>query len=276
MPMFAWVKNAYIDGNFFLDHTWVTSYDIRQFPYPNVGQVIAANEIYWYCKGDFWYQTRLEDPIVVGTPTSGAASCLVIPNDRHGSGTVHVYGLDGVCHQVANQVLYVTGEMGDSRPFTVKMARGYLLSTILYGTYGRREAEWDQTRIRCGVKLANAGRRRGITSLFSRRMAYCLNVPTGNDIVVFMEQQRRALLIELDNIGYRRKLPNETAEQRVAELNAAINSFLREAEQTLPNDDHVFRVLGIRRNEEAFVIDPALFEFPNPEDRPARNSALGW
>lgn len=276
MPIFAWVKNAYIKGNFLLDHTWVTSYDIRVISYASVRDVATANEHYWFCKGDFSTTVRLVDPIAHGTPTSGAATCLVVPNDRYASGTVHVYGVDGVCHQVANQVLYVTAKMAVGQLSKVSRARGYTLSSVLYGTYGRREAEWDDARIRCGMKLTNARRRRGITSLFSRRMAYCLNVPVNEQPVVLMEQRRRALLIELDIIGYRKQLPDETAQQRVAELNGAINRFLREAEDSLPNDDHLRRVLGIRRNQEAFVIDPEMFEFPSPEDRPERNSVLGW
>lgn len=254
----------------------MTSYDIRLSPYANVGQVLNANECYWFCRGDFWSTPRVPEPLVYGIPTSGAAACLVVPNNRNESGTVLVYAIDGVCHQVANQVLYVTANIPVGRPLTVSKARGYTLSSLLYGTYGRREQEWDQARINCGVKPINAWRRRGLTSLLSRRMAYCLNTSTNDPNVMDLERRRRALLLEIDTIGFRQQLPNETVQQRVAELNFAINNFLREAEEFLPDDNHLLRVLGIERSQEAFVIDPELFQFQNPEDRPLRNAILGW
>jgi hypothetical protein len=54
---------------------------------------------------------------------------------------VFAYGFDGVCHQLANQVLYASG-IGGLRPLTVAPARGYMASTFFYGTYGLRQTEW--------------------------------------------------------------------------------------------------------------------------------------
>lgn len=278
MPIFAWVKNAFVNGNFLLDHTWVTSYDLRKASYADVGDVIGAKQHYWYCKGDFWKTSRLADPILSCVKVSAGASCLVIPNNNKTSGTVHVYGVDGVCHQVANQVLYVTKDKRQGKPLTVRVARGYTLSSLLFGTYGRREDEWDQARDRCGVRLSKVSRRSGVHSLLIRRMSYCLKVSTNDNLVKKLEQRRRGLLNELDSIAFREQIRGETAEERVEELNSAINRFLRDAEteEYSLNDDHLYRVLGILRKQEAFVIDHKLFKFPKPEDRPVRNAALGW
>jgi hypothetical protein len=270
MAVYAWVKNAYIKGNFLLDHTWVTSYDIYAQQYSSINQVMNANEQYWFSKGDFWSVSRMKRPIVQGV-SSGAENCLVGPNNKAASGTIHTYGIDGVCHQVANQVLYAA--VG---PLTVSAARGYTLSSALYGTYGRNELEWAQARDHCGVKAISPWSRRGITSLLTRRMSYYLQQSIGNALVFDAEQRRRALLRELDDIGFRRQRANETKAMRALELNIAINRFLRDVEQLLPEDRHLMKVLGIERNQEAFVIDSELFEFPEPETRPIRSAVFGW
>jgi len=276
MSIYAWVKPAFLTGNFLLDHTWVTSYDIRVNTFGNIDGVTIHNEKYWFCKGDFCENPRLRDPIVNCTPNSNAATCLVKPNDKKFSGTIHVYGVDGVCHQVANQVLYVTSTAAGGKPSTVSVARGYKLSSLVYNTYGRREAEWNQQRINCGVVTNNIGSRSALVSLLVRRMTYTLNIPAFDQSVVRLELMRRALLIELDEIGYRRRTPNETSQQRVVEMNSAVNRFLRQAENSFTNDVHLERIFGIHRSQEAFLIDPELFQFPNPDERPNRSSALGW
>lgn len=269
MTVYAWVKNAYINGNSFLDHTWVTSYDIYAHQYSNIGQVVNANERYWFSKGDFWSVSRIQQPLVRGL-SSGAEACLVGPNNKKASGTIHTYGIDGVCHQVANQVLYAAVS-----PLTVHLARGYTLSSALYGTYGRNELEWDQARSRCGVKVLRSWPRRG-ASLLTRRMSYHLQVSTIQSLIVEAEQRRRALLRELDDIGFRAQSANESKVMRAFELNYAINRFLRDVEPLFTEDRHLIKVLGIERNQEAFLIDPELFEFPEPESRPNRSAALGW
>jgi hypothetical protein len=82
------------------------------------------------------------------------AKCLVAPNADSQTvaaarGTIFTYGIDGVCHQLANQVLYATG-IGAAAPLTVRNARGYIASTFLYGTYGVQHAAWANQIGRCG------------------------------------------------------------------------------------------------------------------------------
>jgi DNA-binding protein HU-beta len=74
--------------------------------------------------------------------------------DVRAQGTIFRYGIDGVCHQLANQVLYATGA-GGAAPITVNKARGYFLSLMRYGTYGTPQAE-----ARFWEKLGKCGRDR--------------------------------------------------------------------------------------------------------------------
>ena len=65
-------------------------------------------------------------------------------------GTIFTYGVDGVCHQLANQVLYSTG-IGGVRPMTVRGARGYASSIFVYGTYGLQHVAWLNKIRSCGA-----------------------------------------------------------------------------------------------------------------------------
>ena len=50
--LYAWAAPA-LDTNALPDHTWVTTYDNRKIPYPDIKAVTAAGEHYWYCWGNF-------------------------------------------------------------------------------------------------------------------------------------------------------------------------------------------------------------------------------
>jgi len=127
-----------------VDHTWVTTYDSRSIQYPDIASVITAGELYWYCWGDFHVKggTPINPTGFLGSQLGGVnfASCLVKPNEdcsvsSAARGAVYDYGVNGVCHQLANQVLFATS-IGGQLPLTVKNARGYFASTFVYGVYG--------------------------------------------------------------------------------------------------------------------------------------------
>jgi hypothetical protein len=48
----AWAVPAFMDESP-VDHTWVTSYDNRTQNFADVAAVIAANQNYWFCWGDY-------------------------------------------------------------------------------------------------------------------------------------------------------------------------------------------------------------------------------
>lgn len=130
----------------FLDHTWVTN-----FPEPN-----SANpppEHYWYCWGIVHTEAREElssghaDEALAtsiqpsNTPALEPGEPNYAPSNT--SGSIVYYGLDGVCHQTANQVLASTGS-SEMEPVRVHGAHGYPLSTFLFSTYGLNSEGWEQ------------------------------------------------------------------------------------------------------------------------------------
>ena len=166
--LYAWAVPAFIDESP-VDPTWVTSYDNRTQNFADIAAVIAANQDYWFCWGDYHAKG--------GTPSSpsgflgsqsgdlNVARCLVQPNADCSStyaarGTIFTYGVDGVCHQLANQVLYST-RAGGAQPLTVAKARGYWVSTAIYGTYGLQHAAWSGKIAACTAAAARALARRG-------------------------------------------------------------------------------------------------------------------
>lgn len=159
--LYAWVVPAYVSGSP-VDHTWITSYDSRVTPYPDIAAVQKAGQSNWYCWGSFHPKggapTHPDGFIGSQSGNLTLASCLVTQNlpsngNPPAQGTIFTYGVDGVCHQLANQVLYATGASGVA-PLTVKAARGYALSSFIYGTYGLQHAAWQQKIAACtGTRL---------------------------------------------------------------------------------------------------------------------------
>jgi hypothetical protein len=159
--LYAWAVPIIVTGSPW-DHTWVTSYDNRVHPYPDIAAVMRAKQDYWYCWGGFHAQGRtpsLPDGSL-GSQNGDIklARCLAAPNaDCSASfaarGTIFTYGVDGVCHQLANQVLYATG-LGGTRPLTVSMAGGYWVSSGIYGAYGLQHSAWRNKIATCTAAAA--------------------------------------------------------------------------------------------------------------------------
>lgn len=156
--LYAWAVPAFVNGSP-VDHTWVTNFDNQKNSYPKIADVIATKKFYWFCWGSYHPAGKIP-----GNPTGALgsqrgslafASCLVTPNADSRTvpgarGTIFTYGVDGVCHQLANQVLYATG-LGKVAPLTVSGARGYAASTFIYGTYGLQHAAWAAKIASCGA-----------------------------------------------------------------------------------------------------------------------------
>jgi hypothetical protein len=155
IDFFAWAVPAFISGSP-VDHTWVTTFDNRLHSYPDEHAVATAGEHYWFCWGS--YHPHGGTPAIpsgfLGKQKGSLplAKCLVLENANSSHfaaarGTIFTYGVDGVCHQLANQVLYAT--KGSGGPMTVRPARGYAASTFLYGTYGLQAAAWASKILSC-------------------------------------------------------------------------------------------------------------------------------
>ncbi len=155
--LYAWAVPAFTSGAP-VDHTWVTSYDSGQTLYQNDAQVAAAGQDYWYCWGAFHPAggTPSNPNGYLGEQSGDVtlARCLVKSNadsrvNPAARGTIFVYGVDGVCHQLANQVLFSTGST--SLALTVRNARGYAASVFVYGEYGLQTAAWANKLASCGA-----------------------------------------------------------------------------------------------------------------------------
>jgi hypothetical protein len=143
--LYAWVTPAFIQ-NSPADHTWVTSYDSRQNVYPEITDVTNASQNFWFCWGKYRPGGTPSAPIAVQAGNLAFAQCLVQPNYPSDAswparGTIFHYAIEGVCHQLANQVLFATGGPGVA-PATVALARWYRYSSAIYGDYGLAHSDW--------------------------------------------------------------------------------------------------------------------------------------
>ncbi|WP_210208666.1 hypothetical protein, partial [Rhodoplanes roseus] len=161
VTLYAWAVPAYFTDSP-VDHTWVTTYDNRQSAYQTDAQVAAAGEDYWYCWGSFHPTggTPINSDGFLGQQggNRALAECLVQPNADSSTvpaarGTIFTYGVDGVCHQLANQVLFATGTGGQPQ-LTVKLARGYFASSFIYGPWGLQHTAWVNKIAACSGAAA--------------------------------------------------------------------------------------------------------------------------
>lgn len=275
MKLYAWVTPAFISKGSPVDHTWVTSYDSQSVIYSDIASIVNANHSFWYCWGSFHTKGKPTLPISTVVTAHSAALCLVDPNNPNSHGTIQWYGIDGVCHQVANQVLYATSDSKTGKPKTVSGARGYKLSSAIFGTYGRREQLWRQARIRCRIAPSSVWEGKASVSILCQRLTWNLKCRVNDEPVKTLEIERRNLLMEIDRIGFSSKASANDVNSIVDQLNKRINRYLGFAREHLNNEDVFRRVFGLNSKEWIDLIDPQLFVIPD-SSAPERNSINGW
>ena len=126
----------------YADHTWITTY---AGPYPTRP---APPPDFWYCWGDA-HEAKQEQGVrlLACVPIDlRLASCLAQPNIPAEHGGI-MYGIDGVCHQMANRILFAARGLP-----TVSDAQGYEKSYYFYDTYGTNYDEWELRKERCGLR----------------------------------------------------------------------------------------------------------------------------
>ena len=257
-----------------VDHTWVTDYDNRINAYPDIAAVIAAAANYWFCWGDF--HKKVSGPAApegfLGEAAADTtwANCLCesnVPSDSKepSCGAIFHYGVDGVCHQLANEVLWATGA-GGSKALTVSKARGYSLSTFFYGTYGLQQSEWAARKARCMPKAAPETTRAQAMSAssadedeFMQHARAVLDRRNSEHklqkLLALREQSRGALA------SHRAAIANRALEAPSADhLNAQHQARLKEAAAVLTSDEfrEIFGILPEEINNVQLV-DPAIF-----------------
>jgi hypothetical protein len=120
------------------DHTWVTTY-----PSPSA---CPPPSDYWYCWGVCHPTGTGTTARALGSSAGdlAIAKCICSPNNQNAHGGINLYGIDGVCHQLANRVLYACNPVQ-----TVHRANLYWISHLLFGTYGLTLADWAQRKQKC-------------------------------------------------------------------------------------------------------------------------------
>lgn len=256
--LYAWA--APIQGAGFADHTWVTGYDNRTTDHPGIGDVVAAGDDYWFCWGI--YRPRGGTPrIPDGHLASRAADrrlarCLVRENEGCRSslparGTIFRYSVDGVCHQLANQVLFAAG----APELTVEGARGYSWSEFLYGTYGLRPIAWAAQVERCRTPAPARPPRTEETRVplpddkFERRAAEIL----GGEDPLLLERL----------LALRGRIREETLRGLAlgapeADFANSRNEMFKAAAARLLGEERFIRLFGFPPGEEMKLVDPEM------------------
>jgi hypothetical protein len=189
-----------------VDHTWVTTFpeiiNPDHQPDPPPGSQIPKS--YWYCWGvahaiASYAVGSAEGNVGIANKISPSNETAVPAGAKHyspssTSGAIVYYGLDGVCHQVANEILCATGT-GTTEPIRVQKAKGYSLSTFFFGTYGLNTDAWNEIQNESAPKI---------------------KLP-GDDFLLFMEQyvpaDQRAQLLSC----------REAVQQKVSELRSRLD-----------------------------------------------------
>jgi hypothetical protein len=270
------------------DHTWVTSYDNRIGAPTSIGQVISKGEHYWYCWGDFHSSgstpAHSDGNIGSGSGDLALARCvcesnLISKGNPRAQGTIFLYGIDGVCHQLANQALWAT-KAGGTSPLTVHLARGYGTSTFFFGTYGRQLAAWHHRLANCPAAGVGGG---GSGSQF---MTMLSDPPDfrGDEFEVTAravlrdDSQRLQALLTLREDASRRTsqfhaVASETQDRQptAAELNEVYNDFCKQAAKLL-GDKRYERIFGVPAGVDVNIVDPESLE--NSRKPPPRTRGM--
>lgn len=267
VSLYAWAVPAWSSESP-VDHTWVTSYDNQVHPYNAIADVVVAGQSFWYCWGAFHPQggtpVNLTGALGQQVGNLKLAQCLVQANAESNTtpgarGTIYTYGVDGVCHQLANQVLYATSD-GAVPPLTVSKARGYPLSSYIYGTYGLQQAAWSAKVAACSG-----------TQLTARAQPGGLVMATGGEGIALDEFERRAaelLVTEPAKLASLLRLRGEvqrfaaqpwpgTGQPSAEALNARNQHLIDEAAKLL-GPEHFRKLFGAEPGARVTLVDPQI------------------
>lgn len=111
----------------FLDHTWVETENPRDV---------------FHCIGTLSGKPDGGEPALHGEYKANEQAYRIAVHCRgeYDSCFIHPYGIDGVCHQMANRFLYPIGRT--YYPNEQWRPHGYIASSIAYGTWGHSFRRW--------------------------------------------------------------------------------------------------------------------------------------
>ncbi|MCD4502390.1 hypothetical protein [Chromobacterium vaccinii] len=275
--LYAWACPAFIEG-FPMDHTWVTSYDNRVLKYKDIAEVIRNNGLYWFCWGDFHPkgERHEKDTGFLGSANGdyNYSSCICAPNldsrqHAEARGTIYYYGVDGVCHQLANQILWSSASLGHP-PLTVSQALGYRTTKALYGEYGVNVQDWELKKSQCSrpessvdsgalgvIAVAKQPESTGRREMPATRDSFedeassilkSFHQEDKLDILISLRRAHQAKLMEL------RKQIASGKKIDASEINAMHNQFFRQVEKLI-HPDAFQQLFGMPIETVANVVD---------------------
>lgn len=168
--LYSWAHGLSFAPNF--DHTWVTTYPFVNGQYKTIDDRPAGSS-YWYCWGEYHDSGNGgvdhepngaldEAPADLAVAGRIVEANVAPPKPPIGStsdsqdGSITFYAVDGVCHNVANQVLFASGS-ATVEPQRVTDARGYHVSTFFYTNYGLNKSGWNALRKACAPSVTVPG-----------------------------------------------------------------------------------------------------------------------
>lgn len=266
---YAWTTPAFISESP-VDHTWVSTYDNRVNCYETIQAVISASTFLWYCWGSFHPQGGTPDnPTGYLGSQNGKltiAQCLVAPNLDSmnypaARGTIFTYGIDGVCHQLANQVLYATNS--GIKPLQVTLAKGYHASSFIYGDYGLQHLAWQNKNRTCSGSEILTTNPFGVSAVNIYPDEFAIHVKT------ILGDDQQDLVIQL--LALRDEAQAQRADVRLFQsgqqaqadaLNQRNQKFIDNAAQLL-GDDLFEKVFGYPPTQRINLVDPEIMRRMN-------------
>jgi hypothetical protein len=270
--LYSWANPISGVGNI-VDHTWVTSFPAAsQCPPP---------QNYWYSWGGC-HETgpgTAAKPLATHAADLAVAKCICTPDlgeylppDSPSHGGINLYGIDGVCHQLSNRILWAA-TLGAGAPVTVDGAKGYGVSRWLYGTYGGNVADWQQRIAHCTAAAAAAPAAPPGTPVATAMMAHVPQTLDADLAAMIREKlgpefpnERAARLVQIRNRVLEEK---RTLDRRVQagmpprqfaeSVNDLVDRGLHQVAQVLTPAEYL-KLFGLPPGERIGVVDPAIAE----------------
>lgn len=269
--LYSWA-NPLIGGSDldFADHTWVTTYDAPS-------SCVPPSE-YWYswggCHGTGAGTTARD--LARAPADFRVARCICQPDleDYHPTaqnpahGGVDLYGIDGVCHQLSNRILFATSS-GGATPSTVSAAHGYWLSRFLYGTYGANVNEWESRKARCSAPVGGPAPAPTAAAMMAASAIPALD----QDLVAMFDERfhrdySRAAMAQIVNLRHQLFAEKAVLDRRVRsgampprqfanEVNDLLNRYLSRAAEILGPANYQ-RLFDSPPGRKVGVVDPEI------------------
>ena len=255
--LYAWVHPLSFDKD--IDHTWVTDYAPPPV-YESISDVINAGKNYWYCWG-IYHPEGQSDKYPNGAIGNSSGNlpfslCICDSNDSSAHGTIFHYGWDGVCHQLANQVLYST-----DGPLTVKLARGYRISSHLYGTYGSNVKDWLAKIASCSQKTKFMTCPKTPPDDFEEIFAAATGEATDSSMYKDLMEVRTHFQNELQQL--RESTAQESDPEAIATaIDNLINDHMKRAAEIL-GPEAFQKIYGVAVGKSVKLVDPDFIDVQN-------------